>query len=161
MLKFFRFFGEVSIKNQRGFGIGNPLVGVAFWKFPDQDDPSISVKTLGKIFPLLFSSYPIGYIRARTIIAQQETLHQKYANKPHYYLDNIGVLPSAQGQGMASRLIRPFLEMADQQKVSAYTDTVTRSNVALYDHFGFQCMEERLVQGTGITIWALRRAVQV
>lgn len=35
----------------------------------------------------------------------------------------------------------PFLEMADLQNVIAYTDTVTASNVSLYEHFGFQCVE--------------------
>jgi ribosomal protein S18 acetylase RimI-like enzyme len=161
LLKFFRLYGEVSIKNQRGFGIGNPLVGVAFWKFANQDDLSISIKSLGKFLPLLFTFYLIGYLRARAIINQQETLHRKYASEPHFYLDNIGVLPSYQGQGMASRLIRPFLEIADEQKVSAYTDTVTQSNVALYEHLGFQCVEERLVARTAITVWALHRAVQL
>jgi hypothetical protein len=35
--------------------------------------------------------------------------------------------------------------MADAQKTIAYTDTVTRSNVALYEHFGFQCVEESAI----------------
>lgn len=87
-------------------------------------------------------------------------MHKKYAHEPHFYLDNIGVLPSARGQGLSSKLIRPFLERADSQKTIAYTDTVTRSNVALYEHFGFQCVEESAVSGTGLTVWALRRPIQ-
>ena len=54
------------------------------------------------------------------------------------------MLPSARGQGLSSRLIRPFLEMAD---------TLTRSNVGLYKHFGFQCVEESPVPGTELTVW--------
>jgi len=50
--------------------------------------------------------------------------------------------------------------MADIQKVIAYTDTVTRSNVALYEHFGFECVEEAPIAGTGITVWALLRRAQ-
>jgi hypothetical protein len=49
-------------------------------------------------------------------------------------------------------LIHPILEKADQMRVEVYTDTVTRSNVTFYEHFGFKCMEERSVAGTGITI---------
>lgn len=157
LYKFFRLYGEVSIKNKRGYGIGDPLVGVAFWKFPDQDDLSISLNSLRKLLPLLFSFYAIGYLRARAIIKEQETMHQQYASQPHFYLDNIGVLPAAQGQGLASRLIRHFLDKADQQQVNVYTDTVTRSNVALYEHLGFQCVEERPVPNTGITVWGLLR----
>ena len=63
-------------------------------------------------------------------------------------------------QGVSSRLLRTFLEMADTKKVIAYTDTVTRSNVALYEHFGFQRLEEAPIAGTGITVWALRRPIQ-
>ena len=160
LFKFFRAFGEVSIKNKRGYGAGDPLVGVAYWKFPDQDSMSISFKALKNFIPLLFTFYPIGYFRAKAVLNQIDSMHQKYAVGPHFYLDNIGVLPSARGQGVSSRLIRPFLERAEAQKVIAYTDTVTRSNVALYEHFGFQCVEESAIAGTGRTVWALRRPIQ-
>lgn len=157
LLKFFRLYGELNIKNRCGYGAGEPLQGVAFWQSPDQDDLSISLKSLGKLLPLVFSGYTAGYLRARQVVKQTEALHQKYAAGPHYYLDNIGVLASARGQGFASRLIRPILAQADEQGVIAYTDTVTRSNVALYQHFGFECVEEAPVENTGITVWALRR----
>jgi ribosomal protein S18 acetylase RimI-like enzyme len=159
LTKFFRVYAEINIKNQRAYGVGEPLQGVAFWKFPGQDSMSISVKALGKLLPLLFTLYPIGYIRAKAILNQIETLHQKYADAPHFYLDNLGVLASARGKGLASQLIRPFLEMADSQKVVAYTDTVTEANVPLYEHFGFQCIETSPIAGTGITVHALRRPI--
>jgi ribosomal protein S18 acetylase RimI-like enzyme len=158
LYRFFRAFGEVSIKHERGYGAGEPLQGVAYWKSPDQEGLSISIKSIGKFIPLLVTPYPIGYLRARAVFRQIEAMHQKYASDPHYYLDNLGVLPSAQGQAISSRLIRPFLKMADSQGVSCYTETVTSSNVALYEHFGFQCLEEHTVTGTGITVWALRRS---
>jgi hypothetical protein len=49
--------------------------------------------------------------------------------------------------------------MADAQETIAYTDTVTRSNVALYEHFGFQCVAESAIPGTGLTVWARRRPI--
>jgi ribosomal protein S18 acetylase RimI-like enzyme len=158
--KFFHLYGEVNIKNQRGIGVGEPLKGVAYWMEPTKLDVSISIRSLGLVLPLLFSMYPIGYWRARTILKYIDLLHQEYAAEPHYYLDNIGVLPSAQGKGYSSLLIRPFLERADLAKTITYTDTVTRANVGLYEHFGFQCMEECPVEGTGITVWSLLRPVQ-
>lgn len=159
LTKFFRVYGEINIKNQRGYGVGEPLHGIAFWKFPEQDSMSISVKSLGKLLPLLFTMYPIGYFRAKAILNQIEALHKKYADAPHFYLDNLGVLASARGKGVSSKLIRPFLEMADSQKVMAYTDTVTKSNVPLYEHFGFQCVETSPIANTGITVYALRRPI--
>src|SRR6185503_16686283 len=53
----FRALGEVSITHQRAYGIGHPLQGVAYWKFPQQDDISISIKSINKFIPLLFTFY--------------------------------------------------------------------------------------------------------
>lgn len=157
MYKFFLIYGEINIKNQRGYGIGDPLQGVAYWKSPSQENLSISIKSLGKLIPLFFSLYRVAYFRGKPISQQIDALHKKYADEPHYYLDNLGVLPSAQGQGLASKLLRPILQLADAQKVICYTDTVTQSNVALYEHFGFQLMEACPVTDTGVTVWALHR----
>lgn len=158
--KFFRAYGAVNIQNQRGYGIGVPLKGVAYWMEPTKPDISMTIKSLGTFFPLLFTMYPIGYLRAKAILKQIDLLHQKYAPEPHYYLDNIGVLPAEQAKGYSSRLVRPFLAKADAEKMITYTDTVTRTNVSLYEHFGFQCMEECPIEGTGITVWSLLRPVQ-
>jgi ribosomal protein S18 acetylase RimI-like enzyme len=160
LLKFFRVYAEINIKTGRGFGVGEPLQGVAFWKFPSQESMSISVKSLGKLLPLLLTMYPIGYFRARKIIDQIDALHAKHAPEPHFYLDNLGVLAAARGQGLSSKLIRPFLQKADEQKVVAYTDTVTKTNVPLYEHFGFQCVEESFIKETGITVYAMKRTAQ-
>ena len=160
LTKFFRVYGEINIRNKRGYSVGEPIQGVAFWKFPEQESLSISIKSLAKFLPLLFTMYPIGHFRARGILKQLDDFHTQYASEPHFYLDNLAVLASARGQGLSSRLIRPFLAMADEQKVIAYTDTVTPANVPLYEHFGFKCVEQRLIQGTGITVYALRRPAQ-
>ena len=157
LYKFFHIIGEFSIKNQRVYGTGNPLQGVAYWQFPGQADLSISLKSLAKLVPLLFTSYTTGYLRARAVTSQIDVLHKKYAPEAHFYLDNLGVLPSARGKGLSSRLLRPVLAMADAQKTIAYTDTVTEANVAFYEHFGFECLEACPVQGTGLIVWGLLR----
>lgn len=157
LFKLFRALGELSAKNRRLYGVGDPLLGIAIWKRPDEEDLSVPISSLGKFLPLLFTYYPIGLYRARGIVNQTEALHARHAPGPHFYLDNLAVHPSAQGKGLASRLVRPFLEQAEAQNVPVYTDTVTRSNVAIYEHFGFTCVEEAAVPGTGVTIWALLR----
>jgi len=159
LMKFFRVYGEIYIKSRRGYRAGEPLEDIAYWEFPDQAPLSISVKSLGKFIPLLFTMYPIGYFRARAVIAITDALHKKHASEPHYYLDNLGVLPSAQGKKYSSKLLRPILELADSQKVITCTDTVTRGNVPFYEHFGFQLAEESAIPSTGITVFALRRPV--
>ncbi len=158
LYKFFRAYGEINIRHGRGYGVGTPLQAVAYWKFPEQAEVSISVKGLRNFVPLLLTRYPIGYMRAQPILKRQEALRQAYAAEPHFYLDNIGVQLSARGQGLSSRLIRPVLQRADEQRRIVYTDTFTESNVALYEHFGFHCVERATVPSLGLTVWALRRA---
>jgi len=155
--KFFRAMGRLNIRAGSAFGISEPLAGVAVWSFPNKSSASATPKDLPAFLPVLFSAYSIGARKARGIFQQIEANHKKYASEPHFYLDNLGVLASARGQGLSSQLIRPFLQMADEQKVIAYTDTVTETNVPLYQHFGFELMEASAVTGTGITLYALRR----
>jgi GNAT superfamily N-acetyltransferase len=158
--KFFCAYGTINIKNRSEFGVCEPLVGIVFWSEPYKPDASLNGKSRGLFIPILFTLYPIGYFRAKGIIQQTDLLHQRYARELHYYLDNIAVLPGEQGKVISSRLIRPFIDKADANKVSVYTDTVTRKNVCVYEHFGFKCMEECAVKNTGITIWSLLRPVQ-
>jgi acetyltransferase (GNAT) family protein len=164
LLRLFRFYGEINIKSGRGYGAGEPLQGVAFWQMPGQGDLSVSVKSLGKLLgkllPLLFTPYLIAYYRASRptgVLPQVDALHKKYAPGPHYYLDNLGVLPAAQGRGYASKLLRPILARAAEEHVVVYTDTFTRSNVSLYEHFGFELVEERPIAGMSLTLFALRK----
>jgi ribosomal protein S18 acetylase RimI-like enzyme len=158
--KFFHLYATIYLRNGKGYGVGDPLKGVAFWLEPGGAEVSLSIGSLGLFLPVMFTHYPIGYLRARQIIKQTELMHKQYASAAHFYLDNLAVLPSVQGQGFASQLVRPILELADAQQVVAYTDTVTPANVSLYRHFGFQVMEEHPVEHTEITVWALRRSPQ-
>lgn len=155
--KFFRAMGRLNIRAGSAFGVGEPLQGVAVWSFPNKSEASVTPRDLLTFLPVLFSPYAIGVRRAREILSQIDANHKKHAPEPHFYLDNLGVLASARGQGLSSKLIRPFLEMADSEQVIAYTDTVTRSNVPLYQHFGFELVEENLIEDTGITTYALKR----
>lgn len=66
----------------------------------------------------------------------------------------------AAARGLSSKLVRPILAMADARQAIVYTDTEKRANVPLYEHFGFQVVEEAKVERTRVTVWALRRSVQ-
>lgn len=156
---FFQAYTELNTRNRRGYGSGEPLEGVAFWKLPGQARRSIDGEYLRAFLPLVFSLYPLVFLRLRRISWKLQQLRQKYAPEPHLYLDYIGVLPAARDHGVASHLLRPMLQQADSAGVPVYTDTNERTNVPIYEHFGFRCMEECRVKATGVTIWALRRHV--
>ncbi len=154
---FFHAYSALNIRHRRGYGSGDPLKGVAYWKYPGQSARAINAEYLRAFMPLLFTLYPIAFFRLRALSAKMEELRQRYAPEPHFYLDYIGVLPAAHGKGVASKLMHPFLDWADAHGLVMYTDTSSPGNVPLYQHFGFQCMEASRVRGTSVTIWALRR----
>jgi len=154
--KFFRPFFKFSIRNQQAYGAGDGLEGVAVWSLPVQPVKWSAVLLAG--FPrLVFDPFMVQFVRAGKVFSQFARMQKQYAPDLHYYLETISVLPSAQGRGVASRLVKPFLDQADQQSVSVYTETMTPSNVGLYEHYGFKTMEDYRVPGTDLHIWSFYR----
>ena len=155
--KFNNVFLEIGIKSYQTYSVSNPIEGVAVWSAPNQKEIASSGSAAIGFSRLFLSSLLIPFLKALRIFRRFETMQKKYAPEPHYYLDTIAVLPESQGRGLASKLIMPFLEKADEQSVSTYTETMTPSNVGLYEHFGFQCMEQYQVPRTELNIWAFLR----
>src|SRR5512140_1070999 len=76
---FFHAYGALSIKHHHGYGSGQPLKGVAYWKFPGQVGRSINGEYLAAFMPLLFTLYPVAFLRLRAIAKKVEELRQKHA----------------------------------------------------------------------------------
>jgi ribosomal protein S18 acetylase RimI-like enzyme len=157
LFPFFRAVLSLGIESQRAYGIGSSLEGVAVWIFPGQAPVRLSLSVIGRFLRLSFSPFLFSVFKARNIFSHFQILQQHYALEPHYYLQTIGVIPEAQGKGLASRLVRPFLEQADKLQCGTYTETMTPSNVGLYEHYGFRCVEEYQVPRAELKIWALYR----
>jgi ribosomal protein S18 acetylase RimI-like enzyme len=86
-----------------------------------------------------------------------DTLHKKHAPYPHYYLFFIGVDPAYQKKRVASRLITPMLGWLDMQKLSCYLHTQNETNIDLYEHYGFQVIEQLVLPDSGIVHTAMLR----
>lgn len=86
-----------------------------------------------------------------------DNLHKKHLTHPHYYLFFIGVDPAMQGNGYASRLIRPMLTWLDMKKMPCYLNTQNGKNISIYQHFGFQVIEQYMIPGSDITHTAMQR----
>ena len=86
-----------------------------------------------------------------------DTLHKKHAPYPHYYLFFIGVDPAYQKKRVASRLITPMLGWLDMQKLPCYLHTQNETNIGLYEHYGFQVIEQLVLPDSGIGHTAMLR----
>ena len=155
---FFRAILGLSIDFQKAYAVGTLPAGVAVWNLPGQRRLFPSFPTILRLLRLTLSPFALAAYRARTIFTEFDRLQKMYAPDPHFYLQTIGVHPNFHGQRMSSQLIRPFLEKADSLSLGAYTETVTPSNVSLYEHFGFVCVEKYVVPKTPLCVWAFYRA---
>ncbi|HEY5032280.1 MAG TPA: GNAT family N-acetyltransferase [Actinomycetes bacterium] len=65
-------------------------------------------------------------------------MDENHPTVPHWYLPWFGVDCNVQGQGFGSRLMRPCLDIVDQEHLPAYLDSTNPSNVAFYQRHGFE-----------------------
>ena len=158
LLRFFTAILTLSMDSRQTYGVGALPAGVAVWDFPGQKKGLPSFMASVRLLRLVLSSFSLAAYKARTSFAQFERMRKTHAPGPHFYLQTIGIHPDFQGQGLSSQLIRPFLEKADSLGVGTYTETMTPSNVSLYEHFGFVCMEKYVVPETQLSLWAFYRA---
>ncbi len=86
-----------------------------------------------------------------------EEKHKKLAPFPHWYLALLGVDPQYQKQGYAGKLLRPMLEKFDADNVPCYLETDSEKNYLMYQHFGFEIIDEFVLPKAGISLWAMLR----
>ena len=84
----------------------------------------------------------------------------KYAVTPYMHLGPIAVNPELQGQGYASKLIRPMLERLDRQELPCYLETQSEFNVSIYEHYGFEVLAKGNVPIVNIPHWDMMRFPQ-
>jgi ribosomal protein S18 acetylase RimI-like enzyme len=159
LIKLYRGFVAIQIRSQQMYGVGDPLQGVAIWNVPNRHQPSplnsLNLNTLKLMFTP--GMRPVSK-RLWQISRPTEVVKKEHIREPnYYYLEAVAVAPEAQGQGLASKLIRPFLAQADAQSMSMYLDTFKESNVRIYKHYGFVCLEQRDVPELGLRLWLMRR----
>jgi ribosomal protein S18 acetylase RimI-like enzyme len=53
----------------------------------------------------------------------------------------IGVLPEAQGKGLASALMNPMIQRMKEKSIPLFLETANRRNVDIYKKKGFQIFE--------------------
>lgn len=81
----------------------------------------------------------------------------------YIYIQTLGVTSEYRGKGLGGKLLRAILGIADAMDVCLYLETESKSNEALYNHFGFETIETIELQGKGDstnakqTMWLMLR----
>ena len=84
-------------------------------------------------------------------------LKKQFTDNYDWYIYNLSIRKEAQGKGIASKLMRPILQFFDDEQMVAYLETNKASNVGLYQHYGFDLMQEELIPKTPVTHYAMVR----
>ncbi|CAG7970378.1 unnamed protein product [Penicillium salamii] len=66
--------------------------------------------------------------------------HNWMEKRPHYYLNMLGVHPSQQGRGLASKLLRWGLTRADAEGLEVYL-SASPEGKPMYEKYGFRTVE--------------------
>ena len=92
----------------------------------------------------------------RLAMSGQRTGHY-HPKEPHYYLFAIGALPSAQGQGVGSALIRHLLRRCDREQMPAYLENSREGNLDFYSGHGFEVQRRIQFTEDAPPIWLMWR----
>ena len=84
-------------------------------------------------------------------------LKKEFTGNVDWYLYNLTVKKSAQGKGIAGKLLRPMLEFCDNENIVTYLETNKETNVSLYEHFGFELSNKELIPKSSVMHYAMVR----
>ena len=138
------------------------LEGVACWLPPGNTSPRFSrLVRLG--FRHASLGFELGWTGFRRYVSMETyngTVHQRFVPGKHWYLWALGVDPAYQGQGIGGMLMQPVLARAETERLPCYLETSTEKNVAFYSKRGFTVVNEGVVPGSDLHVWAMMRHQQ-
>ena len=150
MVRYGVLYGEV-------YATSSDLEGVASWVPSEKADFTMRRMIRSGCLSILSRLGRKTVSRAMTYADYASSMHKRYAPFRHWYLMVIGVDPLYQGRGYASALIKPMLARIDQERLPCYLDSQNEKNVPIYQHYGFEVVEEGTIPETNTTIWAMLR----
>ncbi|MCC6747648.1 MAG: hypothetical protein IT371_08330 [Deltaproteobacteria bacterium] len=109
---------------------------------------------------LLVAPFRVGWKETGRLTRLAEgvnRLHKMVRTDAHWYLDYAGVVPSAQGQGIGSELVRQRLRDVDAAGQPCYVMTAQPALPPRYAQFGFEVLHEGPVCDDGPKNWLLHR----
>jgi ribosomal protein S18 acetylase RimI-like enzyme len=85
------------------------------------------------------------------------SLHKRLVPFRHWYLQVLGVDPAYQGKGYGGTLLKAMFTRTDKERLPCFLETDEKRDVSFYQHHGFKVVEEGIVPGSEVTIWAMLR----
>lgn len=110
---------------------------VALWDF--ERDEKMSFRYIWRNLAFLIQ---IGTRCVARILKSEAHVHNNFRKYPRYcHLYMIGVLPEAQGKGLASALMNPMIQRMKEKSIPVFLETANLRNVDIYKNKGFKIFE--------------------
>jgi ribosomal protein S18 acetylase RimI-like enzyme len=148
---FFRVFGKMQLRHGHVYTTPG-REGAAMWAPPGRW--KIPLIEILKATPAFLRLYRLRYLPNLSVLSTLEAVHPR---EPHYYLEFLGTDPAYQGRGIGSALLRPVLELCDDEGVGAYLESSKESNVPFYARHGFDVIGEVDHRRNGPRQWLMWR----
>ncbi len=151
-----------EFSNSKTFITSPKLEGIAVWIHSDKRKKRTfwRILTLRTIWPAM----KIGIKALRKMQSLDkyvERKHEELAPNKHWYLAVLAVDPQHQGKGYASKLLHEMLSYIDEEGLPCYVETDGEKNVSMYQHFGFEIVDEFVMPETKDKIVAMLRKPKV
>ncbi len=142
----------------RAFVTSPRLEGIAVWMHSDEWKKITfwRILTSAAIWPAM----KVGIKALRKIQSLDKYVdrkHEELAPNKHWYLTLLAVDPQYQGKGYASKLLHEMLSYIGEEGLPCYLETDGEKNVSMYQHFGFEIVEEFVVPETNDKFVAMLR----
>jgi GNAT superfamily N-acetyltransferase len=132
------------------------VAGAALWAPPAAaDGAAAAMPTRTGALEDLFGAD--AFATYGTVMAHLRTSRKELVSSPHWYLNLVGVDPSAHGLGIGRSLVQPMLQRADREGRITALETFATTNIALYARFGFHVRHSDVEARTGLRWWLLTR----
>ena len=153
----FEFWLRYAVAYGEIYAISPELEGVAVWLPSEKANQTLWKKIISGSFFLYFRLGRELIAKRRPVVEFVSLIHKLRAPFRHWYLEFLGVEPELQGKGYAGTLLRAMFARLDKEHLPCYLETQNPDNVPIYQHYGFEVVEEALIPGTGLRHFAMLR----
>ena len=155
--RLFQFWLRYAVAYGEIYAISPDLEGVAVWLPSEKANQTLWRRIICGSFFLYFKLSRELMAKRRPVIEFVSLIHKLRAPFRHWYLEFIGVKPELQGKGYAGTLLRAMFARLDKEHLPCYLETQNPDNVPIYQHYGFEVVEEAVIPGTGLRHFAMLR----
>jgi ribosomal protein S18 acetylase RimI-like enzyme len=131
--------------------------GVLMMLPPDKTKMTIGMMLQSGILAAPIKMGWASFSRMMAFMDFSEKEHKAATSSDHYYIMTVGVLPERQGMGIGKKLMTKALEIVDANHKQCYLETQNKTNVPIYQKFGFEVVSDKEIPSGGLHNWGMLR----